>query len=127
MEKIGVPQRFCSEITCLLAASLFGVAYIARQALPSYYFNQLVRDGVQLYKDSRLIPAKERLTAALKLPDLDQKEVGKVWSYLGVIEESIGHNPEAIEAYERAILLGNKQSINNVARVYIAKEDFLTS
>ena len=40
MEKIGVPQRFCSEITCLLAASLFGVAYIARQALPSHYFNQ---------------------------------------------------------------------------------------
>ena len=127
MEKIGVPQRFCSEITCLLAASLFGVAYIARQALPSYYFNQLVRDGVQLYKDSRLIPAKERLTAALKLPDLDQKEVGKVWSYLGVIEESVGHNPEAIEAYERAILLGNKQSINNIARVYIAKADLLTA
>ena len=48
MEKIGVPQRFCSEITCLLAAGLFGIAYVARQALPSYYFNQLVREGMQL-------------------------------------------------------------------------------
>ncbi|MEI6330386.1 MAG: tetratricopeptide repeat protein [Pseudanabaena sp. ELA645] len=127
MEKIGIPQKFCSEATCLLAASLFGVAYIARQALPSYYFNQLVRDGVQLYQQSRLVPAEEKLRAALKLPDLDQKEVGKVWSYIGVIQESIGHNPEAIEAYERAILLGNKQSINNVARVYIAKADLLTA
>ena len=82
---------------------------------------------MQLYQQSRLVPAEEKLRAALKLPDLDQKEVGKVWSYIGVIEESIGHNPEAIEAYERAILLGNKQSINNVARVYIAKADLLTA
>jgi len=127
MEKIGVPQRFCSEITCLLAASLFGVAYIARQALPSYYFNQLVREGVQLYKVSRLIPAGEKFKATLKLPDSDPKEVAKVWSYLGLIEESIGHNTDAIEAYERAILLGDKQALNNIARVYIAKEDLLTA
>ena len=127
MEKIGVPQKFCSEVTCLLAASLFGGAYIARQALPSYYFNQSVRDGMQLYEDSRLILAKESLIAALKLPDSAPKEVAKVWSYLGLIEESIGHNNEAIDAYERAILLGDKQAINNVARVYIAKADLLTA
>ena len=127
MEKLGVPQKFCSEITCLLAAGLFGIAYVARQALPNYYFNQLTQEGIQLYKASRLVPAEEKLRAALKLPDLDAKEVGKVWSYLGLIEESIGHNSEAIEAYERAILLGDKQAINNISRVYIAKEDFLTA
>ena len=43
MEKLGVPQKFCSEITCLLAAGLFGIAYVARQALPNYYFNQLTQ------------------------------------------------------------------------------------
>jgi len=127
MEKIGVPQRFCSKITCLLAASLFGIAHIARQALPSYYFNHFVQEGIQLYKASRLVPAQEKLKAALKLPDLDAKEVGKVWTYLGLIEESIGHNTAAIQAYERAVLLEDEQSINNIARVYIAKGDFLTA
>ena len=127
MEKLGVPQKFCSEITCLLAAGLFGIAYVARQALPNYYFNELVQEGIQLYKASRLVPAEEKLNAALKFPDLDPKKVGDVWRYLGLIEESIGHSKEAQENYERAILLGNKEAINNVARVYIAKGDLLTA
>ena len=127
MEKLGVPQKFCSEITCLLAVGLFGIAYVARQTLPNYYFNQLVEEGIQFYKASRLVPAEEKLKAALKFPDLDPKEVGNVWSYLGLIEESIGHSNEAIEAYERSILLGNKEAINNISRVYIAKGDLLTA
>jgi tetratricopeptide (TPR) repeat protein len=127
MEKIGVPPRFCSEVTCLLAAVLFGGAYIARQVLPSYYFNQFVSEGIKLYKSSRLIPAKEQLTAALKLPDLDPKEVGKVYNYIGLIEESVGKNSEAIEAYNRAVLLEEKSSMSNISRVYITKGDLLTA
>ena len=127
MEKVGVPSKYCSEVTCLLAAVLFGGVYVARQVLPSYYFNSLVTEGIALYKDSRLILAKEKLAAALKLPDLDPKEVGKVFNYVGLIEESVGNDKDAIEAYDRAILLENKYSINNISRVYITKGDLLTA
>lgn len=121
----GIPQRFCSEVTCVLAASLFGIAYVSRQVLPSYYFNNLFKEGKEAYKASRLNIAKEKFVAALKLPDLDSKDVGKVWGYIGTVAESVGKTDEAIEAYERAVLLKDKYAINNIARAYIAKGDLL--
>ncbi len=127
MAKLGVPAKFCSEITCLLALILFSGALVARRSLPKIYFDSLFQDGVTSYKQSRLIPAQESLNAALKLPDLNPKEVGQVFNYLGLIEESMGHNDKAIENYDRAISLGDMSSINNVSRVYIAKGDLLTA
>jgi hypothetical protein len=127
MGQLGVPAKFCSEVTCLLALFLFSAAYVARQSLPKYYFKTFFEEGVSLYKQSRLILAQESLNAALKLPDSEPKQVSDVFNYLGLIEESTGQHSKAIEYYDRSILLGNKEAISNISRVYIAKEDLLTA
>ncbi len=127
MGNLGVPAKFCSEVTCLLALILFSAAYLARQSLPKYYFQISFKEGVALYTQSRLILAQERLNAALKLPDSDPKQVSDVFNYLGLIEESTGQHSKAIEYYDRSILLDNKEAISNISRVYIAKEDLLTA
>ncbi|MFN7716678.1 MAG: tetratricopeptide repeat protein [Pseudanabaenaceae cyanobacterium] len=127
MGNLGVPAKFCSEVTCLLALILFSAAYVARQSLPKYYFQSLFDEGVSLYKQSRLIRAQESLNAALKLPDSDPKQLSEVFNYLGLIEESTGQYSKAIEYYDRSILLDNKEAISNISRVYIAKEDLLTA
>jgi len=124
---IGVPAKYCSEVTCLIAALLFTGAYAARQILPTHYFNQLVTDGKDLYKNSRLVLSREKFESTLKLPDMEPQKLGEVYNYLGLIEESVGNDKQAIEDYERSILLKNLSSINNISRVYIAKGDLLAA
>ncbi len=123
MAEFGIPKRFCSEVTCLLAGLLFGGSMIARQTLPSYYFQSSFTKGVKFYNGSQLLDAEESLRRALKIPDQDGEKVADVYTYLGLIKESTGENDKAIEAYNQAIQLGNKKAINNLGRVYIAKGD----
>ncbi|MFN7716285.1 MAG: tetratricopeptide repeat protein [Pseudanabaenaceae cyanobacterium] len=124
MAEFGIPKRFCSEVTCLLAAALFGGAMVARQNLPKYYFQSSVKKGTEAYNSSQLVAAEESFNRALKIPDQESEKTAQVYTYLGLIEESIGENEKAIENYNQAVQLGNNQAINNLGRVYIAKGDF---
>jgi tetratricopeptide (TPR) repeat protein len=58
---------------------------------------------------------------------MEPQKLGEVYNYLGLIEESVGNDKQAIEDYERSILLKNLSSINNISRVYIAKGDLLAA
>jgi tetratricopeptide (TPR) repeat protein len=121
-EKLGIPRKFCSEVTFFLAVTLFGITYAVRQSLPDYYFRVSLEKGIKYYEDNRLIRAEKELENALQIPDIAPERIQKVWNYLGKIEESVGRTKEAIERYDRAILLGDKESLNNIARVYISSE-----
>ncbi|MFN7716284.1 MAG: tetratricopeptide repeat protein [Pseudanabaenaceae cyanobacterium] len=123
MQKIGIPKRFCSEVTCLIAGVLFAGALVARQHLPTYYFNSSVKLGEKQYLSSKLIDAKNSFEQALKIPEQSNINVAKVHTNIGLIYESVGENDQAIESYQRALEMGSNQALNNIGRVYIAKGD----
>lgn len=123
MQKIGIPKRFCSEITCLIAGFLFVGALVARQHLPNYYFKSSVKLGEKQYLESKLIDAKNSFEQALKVPDQSVSDVAKVYTRIGLIHESIGNDDEAIESYQRALEMGDNQALNNIGRVYVTKGD----
>ncbi len=123
MQKVGIPKRFCSEVTCLIAGLLFAGALIARQQLPTYYFNSSFKLGTKQYNESKLVDAKNSFDQALKVPDQPPAKIAQVHTSIGLIYESVGDNDQAIESYQRAVEMGSSQALNNIGRVYVTKGD----
>ncbi|MEI6426870.1 MAG: tetratricopeptide repeat protein [Pseudanabaena sp. ELA607] len=123
ISKLGIPSHLCSEVTCLIAGLLFGGAFIARQYLPNYYFQIAIQTGEKYYRDSQLLDAEASFKYALKIPDQKRPAIAKVHNNLGLVYESVGQNDEALNSYTLAIQMGDNQALNNMGRVYIAKED----
>ncbi len=123
MAKLKIPSYLCSEITCLIAGCLFGGALLARQYLPNYYFQLALKTGESQYADSKLLDAEKSFKFALRIPDQKPEAMAKVYNSLGLVNESTGRNDEAIDLYNMAIQMGDYQALNNIGRVYIAKED----
>ncbi len=123
LSKIGIPRRFTCIFTCLVAALLFGCAFIAHRTLPDYYFRFFTAKGQQDYDSSRLLDAKEMFEKALKVPAQKVSSRAKVYTQLGLIYESVGDNDNAIHAYQEALKMGDQQALNNIGRVYIAQSD----
>jgi len=123
MKKLKIPGYLCSEITCLIAGLLFCGSFWARQNLPDHYFQLALKTGEDHYQLSKLLDAEKSFKTALKIPDQTPESIARVYNNLGLVYESTGRNDEAIDAYTMAVQMGNKQALNNMGRVYIAKDD----
>ncbi|MFN5857575.1 MAG: tetratricopeptide repeat protein [Pseudanabaenaceae cyanobacterium] len=123
MAKLKIPSYLCSEVTCLIAGLLFGGSLVARRYLPDHYFQLSLQEGETSYRESKLLEAEKSFKIALKVPDRKPEAIARVYNNLGLVYESTGRNDEAIDAYTVAVQMGNKPALNNMGRVYIAKED----
>ena len=123
LSSVGIPARFQSEATFLIAFLLFAGGYIAEKNLPRIYFNSFVTEGQKAYRNSDLREARDNYELALKVENQDRKAVAEVYTNLGLLSESVGDNNEAQKYYYRAIDLGGHSALNNLGRVKIQKRE----
>ena len=132
MEKIGIPAKYQSEVTFLISFLLFTAGYFAQQNLPQYYFNSFRNAGDKAYNKGQMREARDNYENALKIDGQDPKLVAKLYTSIGLLEESIGNQTDAIKSYHQALDLGDDKVLNNLGRVKVAEgkldsaETFLT-
>ncbi len=124
---LGIPKRFQSEATFALALTLFLGSYAAKTYLPAHYFVTNLKEGEAQYKSGYLREAKEAFEAALAIPEQPVKDIAKIYTSLGLIEESVGHNGKAREFYLKALDSGDDAVLNNLGRIFIVTGDLNTA
>jgi tetratricopeptide (TPR) repeat protein len=123
LKLLGIPTRFQSEFTAVIALILFAGAYVAKENLPRYYFKVFSKEGRQLYEKGDLRQAQDAFNQSLKLAGTENFEQEKVYGALGLISESFGDDDEALNLYRKALKDGNDDVLNNMGRVYLMKGD----
>jgi len=123
MAKLGISPKFQSEVTFVIAFLLFTGAYFFSENLPKYYFKHYISEGERLYKDGKLPEARDNFNHALGIKDQDPTDIGKVYVGIGLLEESLGNNVEAVKSYTHALELGNYAVLNNLGRVKISQNE----
>ncbi|MEI6429912.1 MAG: tetratricopeptide repeat protein [Pseudanabaena sp. ELA607] len=123
LKLLGIPTRFQSEFTAVIAIILFVGAYVAKENLPRYYFKVFSKEGKQFYEKGDLRQAQDAFNQSLKLAGNESFEQEKVYGNLGLISESLGDDDEALTLYRKALKDGNDDVLNNMGRVYIIKGD----
>jgi tetratricopeptide (TPR) repeat protein len=124
MAKLGIPPKFQSEVTFVISFLLFTGGYFAQQNLPTYYFNSFRTAGEKAYGNGQMREAKERYEEALKIDNQDPDQVAKVYTALGLLEESIGDRTAALKRYYQSLDMGDDTVLNNLGRVKIYKGEF---
>jgi tetratricopeptide (TPR) repeat protein len=124
MAKLGIPPKFQSEVTFLISFLLFAGGYFAQQNLPTYYFNSFRTAGVKAYDKGQMREARDNYEEALKIDNQDPEQVAKVYTSLGLLEESIGDQAAALKRYYQALDMGDDTVLNNLGRVKIYKGEF---
>jgi tetratricopeptide (TPR) repeat protein len=124
MAKIGIPAKFQSEVTFLISFLLFIAGYFAQQNLPQYYFNSFRAAGDKAYSKGQMREARDNYEHALKIDDQDPKLVAKLYTAIGLLEESIGDQSAALKRYYQALDMGDGSVLNNLGRVKIYDSKF---
>jgi len=124
MNSFGIPSRFQSEVTFLIAAILFAGGYYAQENLPRYYFHRYREDGNTKYNHHFLREAKKSFESALEIPNQDALEVSYVHRSIGLIEEIRGDDAQALKQFQQALELGDPLAYSDIGRLKIFSGQF---
>ena len=121
MAKLGIPPKYQSEVTFAISLLLFTGGYFAQENLPYYYFKSARASGEKAYNQGQMREARESYERALTIDNQDPDQVAKVYTSLGLLEESIGDQAAALKRYYQALDMGDDTVLNNLGRVKIYK------
>ena len=115
LEKVGIPSKFHSEVTCAGSIALMLAIYGIHTHLP----NILYKQGVKEYNAGNLRQAEEKLLQAIQL----NPQKSQFYIPLGEIYETTTELNKALQQYKNAVADGKSQGFNNAGRVYIQQSD----
>jgi tetratricopeptide (TPR) repeat protein len=118
LEKVGIPSKFFSEVTCAGSVLLLLVIYSIHTNLPSI----LYKKGDDAYNAGRLGEAEERILQAIQL----NPENSEFYVPLGQIYETTAEFDKALAQYKNAVADGNAEGFNMMGRVYIQRPNPMT-
>jgi len=127
MAMLGIPPRFQSEVTFFISFLLFAGGYFAQQNLPQYYFNSYRKAGEKAYNNGQIREARENYQQALKIDSQAPRDVARIYTAIGLLEESVGNDVEAFKNYQQALDMGDYKALNNLGRVKIYKGELATA
>ena len=113
LEKVGIPSKFYSEVTCLGSIALMLGIYSIHTNLP----NILYKQGAKEYEAGRLAQAEKKFLQAIQL----NPENSAFYIPLGAIYETTGEFNKALQQYKNAVADGDPQGFNTVGRIYISR------
>ncbi|WP_414542404.1 tetratricopeptide repeat protein [Nostoc sp. CCY0012] len=122
LHQLKLPERYCSEVSFGISALLLLGAIYLQNSLPQLgkYYYQL---GLQSFSKAEFTQAKKDLKQAIAF------DSGNFDAHLllGKTFENLENLPNARTHYMQALPGNNAETYNNLGRLYLGDEDYLTA